>query len=112
VRMLIFLFEDSLLDKKNDRIKVHSVALNPVDPLYVAHPTDKPGRVVGSDVAGTVDKLGKNVTECAVGDKVAGLLQGGEFDVVHTMESHPLRRWHLSYVWQFSTRKFRRVCYS
>jgi len=58
------------------RIKVHSVALNPVDPLYVAHPTDKPGRVVGSDVAGTVDKLGKNVTEWAVGDKVAGLLQG------------------------------------
>jgi len=54
------------------------VALNPVDSLYVAHPADKtPGRVVGSDVAGTIEKVGTEVTGWAVGDRVAGLLQGG-----------------------------------
>ncbi|KAF4622235.1 hypothetical protein D9613_009386 [Agrocybe pediades] len=58
------------------RIKVKAVALNPVDSLYVAHPVDDPGRVIGSDVAGIVDKLGHGVTAWAVGDRVAGLLQG------------------------------------
>jgi NADPH:quinone reductase-like Zn-dependent oxidoreductase len=58
------------------RIKVHFVALNPVDSLYVAHPLDKPGRVVGSDIAGIVDKVGSGVTGWQVGDRVAGLLQG------------------------------------
>jgi NADPH:quinone reductase-like Zn-dependent oxidoreductase len=60
------------------RIKVHSVALNPVDPLYVAHPpSSEYGRVVGSDIAGTVDKVGDSLaSEWAIGDRVAGLLQG------------------------------------
>jgi len=58
-------------------VKVHSVALNPVDALYVAHPQDKPGRVVGSDIAGVIDKVGDGVTAWHVGDRVAGLLQGG-----------------------------------
>ncbi|KAF8954833.1 chaperonin 10-like protein [Flammula alnicola] len=61
---------------KEIRVKVHSVALNPVDALYVAHPVDEPGRVVGSDIAGVVDKVGDVVTEWHVGDRVAGLLQG------------------------------------
>lgn len=60
------------------RIKVHSVALNPVDALYVAHPSGEPGRVVGSDIAGTVDKVGPNVSQWIVGDRVTGFLQGGE----------------------------------
>jgi len=58
---------------------VHSVALNPVDPLYVAHPPSQEyGRVIGSDIAGTVDKIGENTTSnpWKVGDRVAGLLQG------------------------------------
>jgi len=59
-------------------IKVHSVALNPVDPLYVAHPpSSEYGRVVGSDIAGTIDKTGNNVSVWTTGDRVAGLLQGG-----------------------------------
>ncbi|KAF5375944.1 hypothetical protein D9615_008213 [Tricholomella constricta] len=58
------------------RISVHSVALNPIDPLYVANPQDAPGRVVGSDIAGTVEKVGKDVTQWSVGDRVAGFLQG------------------------------------
>jgi len=60
------------------RIKVHSVALNPVDPLYVAHPpSSECGRVIGSDIAGTVDKTGDNVaSKWSIGDRVAGLLQG------------------------------------
>lgn len=56
---------------------MYSVALNPVDSLYVAHPADKPGRVVGSDIAGVVDKVGNGVVDWKVGDRVAGLLQGG-----------------------------------
>jgi len=35
-----------------------------------------PGRVVGSDISGTVDKVGENVTQWSVGDRVAGFLQG------------------------------------
>lgn len=60
-----------------DSVKVHSVALNPVDASYVAHPPDKPGRVVGSDIAGIVDMIGEDVSGWHVGDRVAGLLQGG-----------------------------------
>ncbi|CAA7264552.1 unnamed protein product [Cyclocybe aegerita] len=58
------------------RVKVHSVALNPVDALYVAYPLDKPGRVVGSDFAGTVDRAGEEVTRWRIGDRVAGFVQG------------------------------------
>ncbi|KAF5324791.1 hypothetical protein D9611_004295 [Ephemerocybe angulata] len=58
------------------RVKVHSIALNPVDALYSAHQVDKPGRVVGSDIAGYVDQIGEGVSNWKVGDRVAGLLQG------------------------------------
>ncbi|KAK0421637.1 chaperonin 10-like protein [Armillaria borealis] len=58
-------------------IRSTPVALNPVDALYVAHPVDKAfGRVVGSDIAGIVDKVGSEVTQWHAGDRVAGLLQG------------------------------------
>ena len=54
------------------------MALNPIDPYYVAHPVDQtPGRVLGSDVAGTIEKIGSDVTGWGVGDRVAGFLQGG-----------------------------------
>ncbi|PPQ98960.1 hypothetical protein CVT26_014424 [Gymnopilus dilepis] len=61
---------------KEIRVRVHYVALNPIDSLLVANPTDKPGRVVGSDIAGVVEKVGSDVTDWKVGDRVAGLLQG------------------------------------
>jgi threonine dehydrogenase-like Zn-dependent dehydrogenase len=70
----------------SNRIRVHSVALNPVDPLYVAHPPSQEyGRVIGSDIAGTIDKLGKNLVsdQWNVGDRVAGLLQGGKTWMPH-----------------------------
>ncbi|KAG6864986.1 hypothetical protein C0991_005808 [Blastosporella zonata] len=60
------------------RIQVHSVALNPVDALYVADQPapDDVGRTVGSDFSGTVDKVGEGVTQWEVGDEVAGFVQG------------------------------------
>lgn len=63
---------------KPSSVKVHSVSLNPIDPLYTAHPAAPPGRVVGSDIAGTVEKIGEGVTSWNVGDRAAGFLQGGE----------------------------------
>ncbi|CAG5169959.1 uncharacterized protein ALTATR162_LOCUS7108 [Alternaria atra] len=60
-------------------IHVRAVALNPVDPLYVAHPLGRSGRTVGSDFAGIVIKTGHEIpTEAnfCVGDEVAGFLQG------------------------------------
>lgn len=56
---------------------MHSIALNPVDSLYTAHPQGGAGRVIGSDISGTVDKIGVEVTDWSVGDRVAGFLQGG-----------------------------------
>ncbi|KAG6812073.1 hypothetical protein H0H92_004539 [Tricholoma furcatifolium] len=60
------------------QIKVHSIALNPVDALYVADPPapDDVGRTVGSDFAGTVEKVGGGVMQWKVGDKVTGFVQG------------------------------------
>lgn len=60
-----------------DSVKVHAVALNPVDALYVSNLPCGPGRTVGSDIAGTVDKVGDGVKGWRVGDRIAGLLQGG-----------------------------------
>lgn len=59
-------------------VKVHSISLNPIDPLYTVHPAAPPGRVVGSDISGTVETIGEGVTSWNVGDRVAGFLQGGE----------------------------------
>ncbi|KAG6919677.1 hypothetical protein DXG01_002620 [Tephrocybe rancida] len=60
------------------RIKVRAVSLNPVDALYTASPPapDDPGRVVGSDFSGVVDKVGENVKQWKVGDRVTGFVQG------------------------------------
>ena len=45
----------------------------------MAYPVDQktPGRVVGSDLAGTIVKIGTDVTEWGVGDRVAAFLKGG-----------------------------------
>ena len=66
----------------NLRVKVHSVALNMVDALYTQYPLGELGRVVGSDISGIVDKIGAGVTEWQVGDRVAGLLQGGTLNEI------------------------------
>ncbi|KAF9005054.1 chaperonin 10-like protein [Cyathus striatus] len=58
------------------RFKVRAVALNPVDAIYTANPCDQPGRIIGSDVAGDVDKVGSGVSDWKVGDRVAGFFQG------------------------------------
>jgi NADPH:quinone reductase-like Zn-dependent oxidoreductase len=60
-------------------VRVHAIAINPVDALYVAQPLGTSGRVVGSDFAGTVHTLGSSVPPSAnlsIGTKVAGFLQG------------------------------------
>ncbi|TCD61243.1 hypothetical protein EIP91_008710 [Steccherinum ochraceum] len=63
-------------DSNEVRMRVHSVALNPVDALYTFNPVASPGRTVGSDIAGVVDKVGESVTQWKVGDRIAGFLQG------------------------------------
>lgn len=60
-------------------VQVHAIGLNPVDALYVAQPLGASGRVVGSDFAGTVHKLGSSVPPLVnlnIGTRVAGFLQG------------------------------------
>ncbi|KAI4915848.1 hypothetical protein J4E90_004294 [Alternaria incomplexa] len=60
-------------------IRVKAIALNPIDPLYVAHPLGSPGRTVGSDFAGVVVEAGCDVpveANLCVGDEVGGFLQG------------------------------------
>ncbi|KAG6811061.1 hypothetical protein H0H92_009150 [Tricholoma furcatifolium] len=60
------------------RIEVHTVSMNPVDALYTLDQPapDDPGRVIGSDFAGIVEKVGQNVTQWKVGDRVTGFVQG------------------------------------
>ena len=53
-----------------------------VDALYTQYPFGELGRVVGSDISGIVDKIGAGVTEWQVGDRVAGLLQGGKLNQI------------------------------
>ncbi|ORY14552.1 hypothetical protein BCR34DRAFT_585725 [Clohesyomyces aquaticus] len=57
-------------------VKVHSISLNPIDPIYVTHPLAKSGRTIGSDFAGTIAQLGSSVSNLNLGDRVAGFLQG------------------------------------
>ncbi|MCJ1291836.1 hypothetical protein MMC34_003382 [Xylographa carneopallida] len=60
-------------------IRVNSVALNPVDSLYVFNPLGSTGRVIGSDFAGVIELLGDAVPPAStlkLGDRVAGFLQG------------------------------------
>ena len=57
-------------------VRVHAVALNPVDALYVANPLGATGRVVGSDFAGVVESVGLDVDSHLTGKRVAGFLQG------------------------------------
>ena len=55
-------------------IRVHSIALNPVDALYVSHPLASTGRTIGADFSGTV--VTSTTPALAPGQRVAGLVQG------------------------------------
>ncbi|KAF2252820.1 GroES-like protein [Trematosphaeria pertusa] len=60
-------------------VKVEAISLNPIDPLYVAHPLAESGRTVGSDFAGIVSELGSHIpasNTLKIGDRVSGFLQG------------------------------------
>jgi len=54
--------------------KVHSIALNPVDALYVFNPIGSTGRTVGADFAGIVAE--SKAGSVKPGQRVAGLVQG------------------------------------
>lgn len=64
-------------------IRVHAVALNPVDSLYVSHPIAiQEYRVIGTDFAGIVvgaspELAGSPDPRTKSGGRVAGFLQGG-----------------------------------
>jgi NADPH:quinone reductase-like Zn-dependent oxidoreductase len=58
-------------------VKVHAIALNPIDPLYVHNPLGNSGRTVGSDFSGKVAALGIDTPSTVqIGQRVAGFLQG------------------------------------
>jgi NADPH:quinone reductase-like Zn-dependent oxidoreductase len=60
-------------------VQVRAISLNPIDPLYVAHPLGSSGRTVGSDFAGTIASLSPSIPQAAnlnIGNRVAGFLQG------------------------------------
>lgn len=62
-------------------IRVHAIALNPIDKLYVTSPIAENERVIGTDFAGVIVALGDGVTGRKVGDRVSGFLQGGEYSM-------------------------------
>ncbi|KAK6435971.1 hypothetical protein LTR95_007842 [Oleoguttula sp. CCFEE 5521] len=64
-------------------IRVHAIALNPVDALYTFKPLGASGRTVGSDFAGTVvssipgpSREVADAPTSSPGDRVSGFLQG------------------------------------
>ena len=65
-------------------IRVHAVALNPVDELFVAHPlAEQDQRIIGTDFAGTVAEVSQDLAtsqdpRTKIGARVSGFLQGGK----------------------------------
>jgi NADPH:quinone reductase-like Zn-dependent oxidoreductase len=59
-------------------IKVSAVSQNPGDWMLAAKPSA--GRVLGSDFAGTVVTISSQVQEFKLGDRVSGLVHGGQYE--------------------------------
>lgn len=63
---------------KDHQILIKSVAFaaNPTDWKHVLFLKSAPGNILGSDIAGVVEKVGSKVTRFSAGDNVAGTLRG------------------------------------
>lgn len=58
-------------------IKAAAFAANPTDWKHIAYQLGPAGSIAGSDVAGTVEAVGADVSGFAKGDKVSAFLRGG-----------------------------------
>lgn len=58
-------------------VQTKAVALNPTDWKNIER-APAPGAIVGCDYAGTVEEVGKAVTNYKVGDRIAGFVRGGK----------------------------------
>lgn len=71
-----------VLGEEDLLIKVHATAINRADILqkYGKYPVPKGASpILGLEMSGTIEKIGKNVTNWQDGDRVCGLLPGGGY---------------------------------
>jgi NADPH:quinone reductase-like Zn-dependent oxidoreductase len=61
-------------------VNTKAVALNPTDWKSIAN-SPSPGALAGCDYAGVVEEVGEGVKNLKTGDRVAGFVRGGEFNL-------------------------------